>query len=141
MALSPSLLMPDGEDWLCLQGAGEEEGSQSCRVLINNGAVTATGAARWQRVAAGCPGRPFQPLRPCAPDAPPASCSSLRSAGTGNSIVAVTSSGLLCQELKISENAGDVGTSFLSLQLLPEVSVPAAPWGPAPRSAGPPATA
>nr|XP_035965345.1 DENN domain-containing protein 3 isoform X2 [Halichoerus grypus] len=39
---------------------------------------------------------------------------------TGNSIVAVTSSGLLCQELKISENAGDVGTSFLSLQLLPE---------------------
>ncbi|XP_027961410.1 DENN domain-containing protein 3 isoform X3 [Eumetopias jubatus] len=39
---------------------------------------------------------------------------------TGNSIVVVTSNGLLCQELKISENVGDICTSFLSLQLLPE---------------------
>ncbi|XP_030890382.1 DENN domain-containing protein 3 [Leptonychotes weddellii] len=39
---------------------------------------------------------------------------------TGNRIVVVTSSGLLCQELKISENVGDIGMSFLSLQLLPE---------------------
>ncbi|XP_034867903.1 DENN domain-containing protein 3 isoform X1 [Mirounga leonina] len=39
---------------------------------------------------------------------------------TGNRIVVVTSSGLLCQELKIGENVGDIGMSFLSLQLLPE---------------------
>ncbi|XP_022358027.1 DENN domain-containing protein 3 isoform X2 [Enhydra lutris kenyoni] len=39
---------------------------------------------------------------------------------TGNSIVAMTSSGLLCQELKISENFKDISTSFLSFQLLPE---------------------
>ncbi|XP_032171800.1 DENN domain-containing protein 3 isoform X3 [Mustela erminea] len=39
---------------------------------------------------------------------------------TGNSIVAMTSSGLLCQELKVSENFKDISTSFLSFQLLPE---------------------
>lgn len=59
--------------------------------------------------------------------------------GTGNSIVVVTSSGLLCQELKISENFKETSTSFLSFQLLPEVRVPAAPSVPAPRSRAPPA--
>ncbi|XP_045857499.1 DENN domain-containing protein 3 isoform X3 [Meles meles] len=39
---------------------------------------------------------------------------------TGNRIVAMTSSGLLCQELRISENFKDISTSFLSFQLLPE---------------------
>ncbi|XP_034524566.1 DENN domain-containing protein 3 isoform X5 [Ailuropoda melanoleuca] len=39
---------------------------------------------------------------------------------TGNSIVVVTSSGLLCQELKISENFKETSASFLSFQLLPE---------------------
>lgn len=35
----------------------------------------------------------------------------------------MTSGGLLCQELRVSENFKDISTSFLSFQLLPEVSV------------------
>uniref|UniRef100_A0A2K6S7M9 DENN domain-containing protein 3 n=1 Tax=Saimiri boliviensis boliviensis TaxID=39432 RepID=A0A2K6S7M9_SAIBB len=39
---------------------------------------------------------------------------------TGNSIVVVTTSGFLRQELKIEENFTDTSTSFLAFQLLPE---------------------
>ncbi|XP_045416747.1 DENN domain-containing protein 3 isoform X2 [Lemur catta] len=39
---------------------------------------------------------------------------------TGNSIVAVTTNGFLRQELKIEENLGEMSTSFLAFQLLPE---------------------
>uniref|UniRef100_A0A2K6FI47 DENN domain-containing protein 3 n=1 Tax=Propithecus coquereli TaxID=379532 RepID=A0A2K6FI47_PROCO len=39
---------------------------------------------------------------------------------TGNSIMAVTTNGFLRQELKIEENFGEMSTSFLAFQLLPE---------------------
>uniref|UniRef100_A0A8P0PHV6 DENN domain containing 3 n=1 Tax=Canis lupus familiaris TaxID=9615 RepID=A0A8P0PHV6_CANLF len=39
---------------------------------------------------------------------------------TGTSIVAVMTSGLLCQELKVGENFKEMSTSFVGFQLLPE---------------------
>lgn len=51
----------------------------------------------------------------------------LPSTGTGTSIVAMMTSGLLCQELKVGENFKEMSTSFVGFQLLPQVPVPAAP--------------
>nr|KAF6404663.1 DENN domain containing 3 [Rousettus aegyptiacus] len=44
----------------------------------------------------------------------------LASVGTGGSIMVVTTSGVLCQQLKLDENFQERRTAFLGFQLLPE---------------------